>query len=301
MHITDLNERFGVEGRSSFFERAPGIVAMLLTSPGSECEIVLQGGHVARFGRTGEPPLLFLSERSLFTKGKAIRGGVPLIFPWFGAFQSDASKPQHGFARTALWSVDSVDTSASESISCTLSLESSEETLRHWPHAFNCRYTIVAGPDLRMSLEVRNLSDAPLSFEAALHTYISVGDIHRVRVSGLETTAYIDKTDGMARKSTGSGPLRIERETDSVFLGTKSTCVVHDEALTRRVIVEKTGSSSTVVWNPWSEKARGLSDLGDDEWQRFVCIESANASENAVALAAGESHTMSATVSAERL
>lgn len=301
MHIDELNRRFGVAGRCSFFERAPGISAMLLTSPASECEMVLQGGHVARFGRTGEPPLLFLSEKSLFTKGRAIRGGVPLIFPWFGAWQSDSSKPQHGFARTAIWSIESVDASSSDEVACTLRLESSEETLRHWPHAFGCHYTIRAGRDLQLSLEVRNESDAPFSFEEALHTYVTVGDIGRVTVSGLENTTFIDKTDGMSRKSTGAEPLRIERETDSVFLGTTTTCIVHDESLARRVIVEKIGSASTVVWNPWREKARGLSDLGDDEWQRFVCIETANASEDAVTLAPGERHTISARIYAEPL
>ncbi|MCM2315626.1 MAG: D-hexose-6-phosphate mutarotase [Thermoanaerobaculia bacterium] len=301
MQIDGLNQRFGVSGRCVFSERSPGITSLLLTSPSSECEIVLQGGHVTRFGRTGEPPLLFLSEKSLFTKGKAIRGGVPLIFPWFGAWQADASKPQHGFARTALWSVEAVDASSADEITCTLRLDSSEETLRHWPHAFSCRYTIAAGRDLRLSLEVRNESDAPFWFEEALHTYLRVGDIDRVGVAGLEKTTYIDKTDGMARKATNSGPLRIEGETDSVFLGTTATCVVHDEALQRRVIVEKTGSQSTVVWNPWSEKARGLSDLGDDEWQRLVCIETANASDDAVTLAPGERHTISARIYAESL
>lgn len=299
MQIDELNQRFGVSGRCVFSERAPGITSLLLTSPGSECEIVLQGGHVARFGRTGEAPLLFLSEKSLFTRGKAIRGGVPLIFPWFGAWQGDASKPQHGFARTALWAVETVDTSSPDEIRCILRLDSSEETLRHWPHAFSCRYTIAAGHDLRLSLEVRNLSDAPFSFEEALHTYISVGAIDRVTVSGLENTTYIDKTDGMARKSTGAGPLRIAKETDSVFLGTPATCVVHDAALGRRVVVEKSGSMSTVVWNPWSEKARGLSDLGDDEWPRLVCIESANAADDAVTLAPEASHTLSARIYAE--
>ena len=299
MHIDELNQRFGVSGRCAFFERAPGIGAILLTSPGSECEIVLQGGHVARFQRDGEPPLLFLSEKSLVARGKAIRGGVPLIFPWFGAYGGDPSKPQHGFARTALWSVDSVDASSPDSVTCTLRLTSTVETLRHWPHAFTCLFTVTAGAGLQMSLEVRNDSPAPFSFEEALHTYVTVGDIRRVEVSGLENTEFIDKTGGMARRRTGAAPLRVEGETDSVFVGTTATCVVRDETLARRVVVEKTGSSSTIVWNPWIEKARGMSDFGDDEWQRMICVESANAAENAIVLKPGESHTVTARIYSE--
>ena len=301
MNVEELNARFGVAGRCSFAERAPGIVVVRLSSEVSECEIALQGAHVTGFRRSGEHPLLFLSKQSAFVPGKAIRGGVPLIFPWFGAYAADPTKPQHGFARTAVWSVDSVDTTSLETSRCTLRLTSADEGANHWPNAFSCRFTVSAGRDLKMSLEVRNDSVAPFSFEEALHTYIEVSDAGSVGVTGLENCGYIDKTDAMARKRSGSAPLHLDRETDSVFLGTTATCIVRDEALGRQVVVEKSGSHSTIVWNPWAAKARAMSDLGDAEWMRFVCIESANAADNAVTLEPGASHTLSARVFAEPL
>ena len=150
-----------------------------------------------------------------------------------------------------------------------------------------------------MALEVVNTSPTPFTFEAALHTYLAVGDIRAVGVTGLEDTAYIDKVDGMTRKRHGAEPLRLTGETDRVFLGTTARCVVDDRALDRRLIVDKTGSASTVVWNPWSTKAAGIADLEPDDWRRMVCVETANAADDAVTLAAGARHVMTATLRVE--
>jgi glucose-6-phosphate 1-epimerase len=130
---------------------------------------------------------------------------------------------------------------------------------------------------LELALEVFNPSNQTVTFEEALHTYLAVADIHAVKVLGLAGTTYIDKTDGMKRKAQGPEPLRIKAETDRVYLGTQATCVVEDPVWGRRLIVEKQGSDITVVWNPWIERAKAMSDFGDDEWPAMLCIESANA------------------------
>ena len=242
----------------------------------------LYGGHVTRFEKRGEPPLLFLSEKSLFTRGKAIRGGIPLIFPWFGAHATDSKKPQHGFARTSEWTVVA---STADRIVLRLEVESIVSTL-----------TVAIGDRLALTFEVENKSAEDFRFEAALHTYLTVGDVRQVQVTGLEGTTYIDKTDGFKRKQQ-DGPVKIEKETDSVYINTPATCVLEDPVLKRRITVEKTGSLSTVIWNPHVEKAKAFADFGDDEWQRMICIETCNAADNAVTLAPGARHVMTAAIS----
>jgi glucose-6-phosphate 1-epimerase len=150
-----------------------------------------------------------------------------------------------------------------------------------------------------MDLEVRNDAKEQLPYEEALHTYFAVADIHQVSVSGLEGTTYIDKTDGFKRKQLSSEPLRIAKETDQVHLSPQATCVVHDPVWNRRIIIEKDGSDSTVVWNPWIDKTKGMSDMAPDDWRGMICVETANAADNAVHLAPGASHRLTASIRVE--
>jgi glucose-6-phosphate 1-epimerase len=120
-----------------------------------------------------------------------------------------------------------------------------------------------------------------------------------VAVTGLENTTYVDKVDFMSRKRQGTEPLRLTGETDRVFLGTRGRCVVEDRVLARRLLVDKTGSATTVVWNPWSTKASGIADLEPDDWRRMVCVETANAADDVVTLGSGQRHVMTATIRVE--
>ena len=149
---------------------------------------------------------------------------------------------------------------------------------------------------LRLELAVRNTGTAPMVFEEALHTYFSVGDARRVAIHGLEGAPYFDKAEAFARKPGEAAPIAITRETDRVYPGARGTVTIDDPIEARHIAVEKTGSASTVVWNPWVEKAKGMSDFGDDEWTEMVCVETANAGDDAVTVAPGETHTMTATI-----
>jgi glucose-6-phosphate 1-epimerase len=132
-----------------------------------------------------------------------------------------------------------------------------------------------------------------------LHTYFAIADIHQVSVSGLEGTTYIDKTDGLKCKEQGNEPLRIAKETDQVHLSTKATCVIHDPVWNRSIIVEKSGSDSTVVWNPWIDKTKGMTDMVPDDWREMICVETANAADNAIHLPPGASHKLAAAIRIE--
>ncbi|HVS31525.1 MAG TPA: D-hexose-6-phosphate mutarotase [Thermoanaerobaculia bacterium] len=262
-----------------------------LRSGESEGEVYAYGAHVTRFN-----DVLFMSEKSHFTPGKAIRGGIPVIFPWFGAHGSDPARPAHGFARTMEWRVI-----AQAGSSIALQLESNEATRALWPHEFRATVRVSVESRLSVSLEVENTSEEAFVFEEALHTYLRVGDIRQVAVFGLEGASYIDKTDEMKEKQARPAPLTIDRETDSVFLDTEAACRVEDQSMRRSIIVEKSGSRSTIVWNPHAAKAKALSDFGDDEWERMICIEAANVAGNAVRLDPGQTSLMTTVVTAADL
>jgi glucose-6-phosphate 1-epimerase len=298
--VETLQERFGIPGVSRFDAGAGGLPRLRLSTDAADAEIYLHGGHVTHFQPRGTEPVVFLSGKSRFDASAAIRGGVPVIFPWFGARSGAPAAPAHGFARTAEWDVESVQRGeGGVTAVLRLTLTQDAATRAAWSPDFVLRYRVRVGRALDMTLELENRSSGPLEFEEALHTYLVVSDVREVTVTGLAGTGYIDKTAGMARKVQGPAPLRLTAETDSVYLGTRATCVLDDPRGGRRIVVEKDGSASTVVWNPWAAKAKALSDLGDEEWLRFICIETANAADDRVALAPGGQHAMRASLRVE--
>jgi D-hexose-6-phosphate mutarotase len=265
-----------------------------LDTPDGAVRVVLQGAHVTHWQPRGGEPVLFLSPRSVFAPGRAIRGGVPVCFPWFAARADMPGAPAHGFARIRDWRL-----TEHTPTSLAFTLESDDETHRLWPHDFRLRLDVVVSEHLQLALDVTNTSPAPFTFEAALHTYLRVGDVGAISITGLERAPYVDKTEGDARKRADDGPLRLSGEVDRVFPGTTSTCVVDDPVLRRRLRVAKRGSMTTVIWNPGPARAAGLADLGPDAWRTMVCVETANVGDDRVRLPAGAEHRMSVTLSCE--
>jgi D-hexose-6-phosphate mutarotase len=195
--------------------------------------------------------------------------------------------------------VESVASASDGSVAVTLALEADDDTRPTWPHEFRIRHRVVFGERLEMTLEVENLSSEPFDFEEALHTYLLVGDVGQVSITGLGGGDYIDKTEDMRRKTLAADPLQLTGTTDRVFLDTRATCSVTDPVFARRIVVEKTSSSTTVLWNPWREKASTMADLGNDQWRSMLCVEAANAADNAVHLAGGERHAMHVVIGAQ--
>ena len=277
-----------------------GLSRVRVSGARADAELYLQGGHLTRWQPHGVAPVLFLSSRAVYAPGTAIRGGVPVIFPWFGLHATDRRAPTHGFARVCPWRLVSSGLGPDGAVVLELALDDDAATRRVWPPAFTLRYRVSVADTLHLALEVVNASAAPFTFEAALHTYLAVGDVETVAITGLQDTPYIDKVDAFARKRHGAGPLRLTGETDRVFLGTRARCVVEDRALGRRLVLDKTGSATTVVWNPGPGRAREIADLEPDGWRRMLCVETANAADDAVTLPAGERHEMTATLGVER-
>ena len=288
--IADFNRRFEIPGIAQIVEGNGGLPKVQITSAEATGDIYLHGAHVTSWVPRAAQEVLFLSSQSRWQAGHAIRGGVPICFPWFGNKADDREAPAHGFVRTKAWQLESIERDA-DAVIITLFTESDESTKRWWPFDFRLIHRATFGSELHQELVLTNTGANPLRFEEALHAYFKVGQIEKVRLHGLDGVPYLDKTDSN-RQKTQSGAIAIVSETDRVYLNTRQPIEVEDEALGRRLLVAKENSVTTVVWNPWVQKAKSLSDLGDAEWTRMVCVETCNVATFAVDVAPSQHHRM---------
>jgi glucose-6-phosphate 1-epimerase len=298
MDLQTLSDHFTIPGVLAFSQTEQGLLRANITTPSCTAELYLQGAHITQWQPTGQQPVLFLSERSFFTPGKAIRGGIPIIFPWFGARTATPDDPRtdgpsHGFARTSEWTL-AFAALAGDNLHLTLTLGPSDTSRSLGYDQFALVYEIVLGVELNLRLTVNNQGSQLLHFEEALHTYFSIGDAQQVSIIGLSDTEYLDKTDNFKRKFQTDPILKLTGETDRPYLDTLVPVNIDDPVLKRRITIDKSGSRSTVVWNPWSTLAATLPDLSPACWLTMVCIETANVATDSITLNSGEHHTMEA-------
>lgn len=302
--IKELNRQFGIGSNLVFNERRNGLVTAVIASPQATAEVVLQGAHVIDFCPRGELPVLWLSDAAQFGPGQAIRGGVPVCWPWFGPHPDDAARPQHGFARTSGWQVEEtalVDDVVRIRLGLPMHLpqnwsSADEDNMRR----FELSYEILVGTTLRMTLTTINHGDRTVSLTQALHSYFSIGDIADVSITGLSDCVFYDKTRDM-QKSRSSGSLAIQSEVDRVYLSPEKTVSIHDPSQQRIIHVLSSASESCVVWNPWRDKAQSMSDFADDGYKTMVCVESTHAMDDARSIEAGGSVELSQEVSIEKM
>src|SRR4051812_4361453 len=255
--LDELNKRFGIPGAVVFDAGNGNLIRATVTASHAAAQVYLHGAHVTHYQVNGQRPLLFLSQESLFQSDKPIRGGIPICFPWFGPKAGDTSAPIHGFARLLQWNPLESKRLGDGSVRLVLGLQSSEVTKSRWPHDFSAQLHMTVGAKLELNFRVTNTSSQAFTFEEALHTYFSVGDIKTVRIDGLSGVRYLDKVDG-AKEKTQAGSITIEGETDCVYMDTTSSTIIQDPSLSRKITVEKSGSHTTVVWNPWINKAKAM-------------------------------------------
>lgn len=296
MTPADLTTAFGRPG-VTFVAGNGGLTKVRVDTSRCTGEMYLHGAHVTHFQPRGQSDVLWMSEQSVFADGKAIRGGVPICFPWFGPLASDPNAPGHGWARTRPWSIASVDGDG-DSDGDSDGTGDVTVTLRVAIDDFDLSYAVTFGKTLTMAITVSLASDAAtrVTFEEALHTYFAVSDVRAIEIDGLQTARYIDKVDSATEKDASGATIRFDGECDRVYLDTDATCVLHDGGRGRKITVAKTRSVNTVVWNPWIDKSKRMVDFGDDEWPGMVCIETANVGRTAITLLPGQSHTMTATI-----
>ncbi len=294
--IEALNAQHGIAGRAQFASGEGGLTKAMLVSDESVAEVYLHGATVTSFQPRDTAPVLWLSTQSLFQPTKAIRGGIPICWPWFGPHPIDKTKPQHGFARISEWSVAGCAASADGKVQLHLKLADSEISRALWPHEFHLELAVTLGRELKVELTARNTGRETFQTGGALHSYFQIGDINQTRVEGLDGREYIDKPDA-DRIKRQSGLVRIAEEVDRVYLDTEDTCLIHDAAQRRVIKVAKTGSRSSVVWNPWIAKAAKMTDFPDDGYRTMVCVETTNAANDQRTVKPGESHTLTQVIS----
>jgi D-hexose-6-phosphate mutarotase len=267
--------------RIQFLTGNGGLPKLVLHTAASTAEVYLHGASVTHFQKHGEPPLLFLSAQSRFQADAPIRGGIPVIFPWFG---KPADKPlQHGSVRARPWELGEIQTHADGSLTVKLALPPSPDL----DGAIRVEYLVAASDALTVELSVTNGSPQPLQFEDCLHTYFNVGDIAATRVVGLRGVEYLDALDSRKRKTEAHDAIGFTGEVDRIYVNVPPVTEIHDAALRRVIRVATENARATVVWNPWIAKAKAMPDFGDAEYLRMVCVESGNVAEHRRTLAPG--------------
>jgi D-hexose-6-phosphate mutarotase len=276
---------------------AGGLVFADIDTALASASICLQGAQLTAWQpRAQDRPVIWMPETPHYGAGKATRGGIPVCWPWFGSAAPAPGLPSHGFARTQGWQARAARWTAPREIELTLELGDDAATRLLWPHAFSLTLHLRVGATLGLELVTRNTGSAPLLLGEALHTYFRIGDIGTVRVEGLEGRAFVDSVDG-ARRKQQDGPIAFEGEVDRVYADDGAPCVIDDPGLGRRIRIAKTGSASTIVWNPWRAKAERLGDLGPGSsgqggWREMLCVESGNALEHTLRLEPGAEHRL---------
>ncbi len=278
-----------IPGKVTVFTGAGGLPAIRIETEITEAEIYPHGAQVTAYQRKNGAPLLFMSAASDFESGKPIRGGVPVIYPWFGGREGH---PAHGTARITEWDLTETSLLPDGSVRLTLQLPG-EETA-------DVRFIVTVGNSLTMEFAVANTGSTDLSFENCLHTYFHIGDIHRIEVAGLKGARYLDTLTG-SEQIEQEKTIRFTAETDRVYQDTTAIAEIRDPSLGRSIVVRKSGSRSTVVWNPWIDKSKRMPDFGDDEWQQMVCVESGNVKEHAILLQPGEQSVLKVEISSVML
>lgn len=288
-----LSSQFDVPGLS-FEVGSGGLTKAVVRTAVASGELYLQGSHVTAWQPSGSQPVLWLSGSSYFEKGKPIRGGVPICFPWFGPHTSDPSAPAHGTARIVEWELFHAQETVDGGVELTLQT-------RIEPFAVSFRVEFGRALTMTLTTALPVTTTQAQRFEDALHTYLAVSDVQHVSISGLESSRFIDKMENATEKPAAGEAISFIAETDRVYLHTESACVLSDKTVGRQLVVSKAGSRSTVVWNPWVSKSARMADFGDQEWRRMVCIETANAGKDSIELLPGQSHATTAVISVQQL
>jgi len=289
--VLALNEEFGVPGIMQIVKGNGGLPKIEIETRSATAGIYLHGAQVTSWRPAGADQVLFVSSKSNWCVGKAIRGGIPVCFPWFRAKGDDPFAPTHGFVRTREWRVESITHEQVDSVSVRLSTGSDDSSRQWWPFSFRLEYGITVGRELKLELTMTNTGQSELRFEEALHTYFGVGSVEAAEVRRLDGVAYLDNRDGNRRK-VQAGDLRLAAQTDNAYVDACGEIVIFDPVMRRILRTRKRGSHSTIVWNPWRDGAASLTDLAEAEWRQMLCVEGGNIMDSAVRLSPKEAHSM---------
>lgn len=287
-----LNAQFGIPGQVNFREQSGAFMLVDVANTQATATLALQGAQLLTWAPRDQPAVVWQSPDARFIAGKSVRGGVPVCWPWFGPHATDAGLPAHGIARNIPWEVLGTGKRENDTIThLELRLVHNDATRQLWPHPSELELHIDVGAALEMQLITRNTGAQAFTLGQALHTYFVVGDIRKVEVQGLDGCSYIDKV-GTEQRRQQHGPVTFNGETDRIYVDSETDCLIDDPVLQRRIRVSKRGSRSTVVWNPWIDKSARLGDMGENGYLHMLCVESSNAADDVVTVAAGDEYRL---------
>jgi glucose-6-phosphate 1-epimerase len=268
---------------------------VLRSSDGATAEVYLQGAHVSSWCPSpGDDERLFLSARSEFRDGVAIRGGIPVIFPQFAA---EGPLPRHGFARTSKWTLEGTRTEPTGRALASLTLSHSAATHKIWPACFLTTLTVrVGGPRLDVELSVENTGTELFAFTAALHTYLRVHDVRAIELAGLQGSRYRETALGEL-KADQDESIRVTGEIDRVYVNAPHRLELREPE--RQLGIETTAFRDVVVWNPGAKAAAEMKDMEPDGNDKMLCVE-AGVVQSAIRLDAGRRWSGSQSLIAEQ-
>ncbi|MBE9061098.1 D-hexose-6-phosphate mutarotase [cf. Phormidesmis sp. LEGE 11477] len=301
MNIEQLNQEFAIADQLSIIEGKGGFPVITIDNEQAKANISVYAAQVLSFRPTSaDADLMFVSENAYYQTGKATKGGIPICWPWFGPDPAGQGRASHGFVRNRMWTLLSTETTATGETKVRLGVSADEETQKIWPHSFELVMEILVGQTLTVALITSNTGDRAFQITQAFHSYFTVGDINQVKVLGLEETTYLDKVDDGKEKKQ-SGAITFSSETDRIYTDVKPELTVEDSALNRRIRISATGSKTAIVWNPWKEISAKMGDLEEQDYSRFVCVETANAADDVVEVKPNSTYRLQAIYAIEAI
>lgn len=288
------------------------LIVLEVQNTAGTAEILLLGAQLISFQTNQEiHPIVWKSKETIYKESTPVRGGIPIIAPWFGdpstnpqSVQDSIIKketaPAHGFARTSEWVLEEIEERSQKETRIVFSLDSKSTDLHLWKNPFSMQITYLVGEDLSVILEVKNVSSQEMTLALALHTYFAISDVSNVSIPSFDGLPYFDSLRNLEQK-VWDGDANIDREIDIRLQNIPSKHEIIDQQWQRKIIIETKGSASAVLWNPWIEKAKRLSMFGDEEYKKMICIETANILDDVKTLTTGSSHTLQLKISTSSL
>lgn len=285
---TSSYSKFNIPEHLTIVSGEGNLPKILISTKYATAEIYLYGAHVSSFIPSGQGDMLWMSPLSPFQEGKAIRGGIPICFPWFGPHREKSDFPAHGFVRTQEWSLDSSALLSDGQVQIVLSTKSNDQTKQLWPFDFHLELRVTTGPCLTLELITTNTDSKPFIYEDCLHTYFDVADVNKAVVTGLENTPYLDRLE---KDKPGVLLSSINPDKPVTYIFPKSAPDAQIEDTTRKKVISshKNGFKGSVAWTPFTNAEKSFPEIGT-YWKNFICLEAVNCGDYAVTLLPGTSH-----------
>ena len=305
MSLELFYQSFSIKDCLSFIEGKEGFPFIKIENDYANALISVYGAQVLSYQtksnqQIANEDLLFVSESAYYEQGKAIKGGIPICWPWFGRDPEGLGRQMHGFARNMLWQLEETTSTENETV-IVLSLSDAKDYRELWPYDFRLTLTITVAETLTLSLKTTNTGDEAFKITQAMHAYFAVADIDQTQIKGLDKVKYIDTVNGLNKLVIQDQEITVNQEVDRIYIDAPEKTFLLDKQLKRDIIIQSKGSKTTVVWNPWIDISKNSADLSVDAYKRVICIETANAAEDVIVIQPKESFTLEAKYSVRNI